>query len=107
MTRPIVPNAPTKLGPPQGLKYGQLASRTSPGWSWISVSSSLLEGYDEPEILPSSSCRFCPTGAEVGQLMNRPTSAGFPSRLAVTYRAVGDLIPDPRRGADRDLVAGE
>jgi hypothetical protein len=40
-------------------------------------------------------------------LMNKPTSAGFPSRLAVTYRAVGDLIPDPRRGADRDLVAGE
>jgi hypothetical protein len=28
--------------------------------------------------------------------MNKPTSAGFPSRLAVTYRAVGDLIPDPR-----------
>jgi DNA modification methylase len=28
--------------------------------------------------------------------MNKPTSAGFPSRLAVTYRPVGDLIPDPR-----------
>ena len=28
--------------------------------------------------------------------MNKPTSAGLPSRLAVTYRAVGDLIPDPR-----------
>jgi hypothetical protein len=28
--------------------------------------------------------------------MNKPTSAGFPSRLAVTYRAVSDLIPDPR-----------
>jgi hypothetical protein len=28
--------------------------------------------------------------------MNKPTSAGFPSRLAVTYRAVGDLISDPR-----------
>src|SRR5246127_1161458 len=28
--------------------------------------------------------------------MNKPTSAGFPSRLAVTYRAVCDLIPDPR-----------
>ena len=28
--------------------------------------------------------------------MNKPTSPGFPSRLAVTYRAVGDLIPDPR-----------
>ena len=28
--------------------------------------------------------------------MNQPTSAGLPSRLAVTYRAVGDLIPDPR-----------
>ena len=29
--------------------------RTTGRWSWISVSSSLLEGYDEPEILPSSS----------------------------------------------------
>ena len=29
-------------------------------------------------------------------LMNKPISAGFSSRLAVTYRAVGDLIPDPR-----------
>src|SRR5215471_17319372 len=28
--------------------------------------------------------------------MNKPISAGLPSRLAVTYRAVGDLIPDPR-----------
>ena len=28
--------------------------------------------------------------------MNKPTSAGLPSRLAVTYRAVGDLMPDPR-----------
>ena len=28
--------------------------------------------------------------------MNKPISAGFSSRLAVTYRAVGDLIPDPR-----------
>jgi hypothetical protein len=47
------------------------ASRTSPGWSWISVSSSLLEGYDEPEILPSSSCQFCLTGAEAGQIRAR------------------------------------
>jgi len=28
--------------------------------------------------------------------MNKPTSALPPSRLAITYRAVGDLIPDPR-----------
>ena len=28
--------------------------------------------------------------------MNKRTSPGFPSQLAVTYRAVGDLIPDPR-----------
>src|SRR5262245_7591599 len=28
--------------------------------------------------------------------MNKPTSALLPLRLAVTYRAVGDLIPDPR-----------
>ena len=28
--------------------------------------------------------------------MNKPTSIGFPSRLAVTYRPVGELIPDPR-----------
>jgi ParB-like nuclease domain len=28
--------------------------------------------------------------------MNKPTSVGSPSRLAVTYRPVGDLIPDPR-----------
>ena len=30
--------------------------RTIRAWTWISVSSSLLGGYDEPEILPSSSC---------------------------------------------------
>jgi ParB-like chromosome segregation protein Spo0J len=29
-------------------------------------------------------------------LMNKPTSVGSPLRLAVTYRPVGDLIPDPR-----------
>jgi DNA modification methylase len=29
-------------------------------------------------------------------LMNKPTSAGSSSRLALTYRCVGDLIPDPR-----------
>jgi ParB-like nuclease domain len=28
--------------------------------------------------------------------MNTPTSAGFPTQLALTYRPVGDLIPDPR-----------
>ena len=28
--------------------------------------------------------------------MNRPTLAGIPPRLAITYRAVGDLVPDPR-----------
>src|SRR6478752_3349566 len=43
------------------------ASRTTPGWRWISVSSSLLEGYDEPEILRSSSHQFCLTSAEAGQ----------------------------------------
>jgi hypothetical protein len=43
-------------------------SRTTLEWSWISVSSSLLEGYDEPEILRSSSRQFCLTGAEAGQL---------------------------------------
>jgi DNA modification methylase len=30
-----------------------------------------------------------------GTAMNKPTSVGFPSRLALTYRPVGDLIPDP------------
>src|SRR5438128_6730028 len=28
--------------------------------------------------------------------MNKVSAIGVPSRLAVTYRAVGDLIPDPR-----------
>src|SRR6516225_4020473 len=28
--------------------------------------------------------------------MNKPISAGVRSRLAVTYRAISDLIPDPR-----------
>jgi ParB-like chromosome segregation protein Spo0J len=28
--------------------------------------------------------------------MNKAASIAVPSRLAVTYRAVGDLIPDPR-----------
>src|SRR5882757_11326692 len=28
--------------------------------------------------------------------MNKPTSVGSLSRLALTYRPVGDLIPDPR-----------
>ena len=51
------------------------ASRTTPGWSWISVSSSLLEGYDEPEILRSSSHQFCLTSAEAGQ-WSSSTSAG-------------------------------
>jgi hypothetical protein len=32
------------------------------------VSSSLLEGYDEPEILRSSSRQFCLTGVEAGQI---------------------------------------
>jgi hypothetical protein len=29
-------------------------------------------------------------------LTNKASSLAVPSRLAVTYRAVGDLIPDPR-----------
>jgi hypothetical protein len=33
-----------------------------------SCSSSLLEGYDEPEILRSSSRQFCLTSAEAGHL---------------------------------------
>src|SRR5438128_1647831 len=45
------------------------ASWTKPGWSWISVSSSLLEGYDEPEILRSSSRQFCLTSAEAGHVL--------------------------------------
>ena len=28
--------------------------------------------------------------------MNESSSIAVPSRLAITYRAVGDLIPDPR-----------
>jgi hypothetical protein len=40
-----------------GLPAGccEQAPPTTPAWSWISVSSSLREGYDEPEILRSSS----------------------------------------------------
>ena len=54
-------------GLPAGCR-GQ-ASLTTPGWSWISVSSSLLEGYDEPEILRSSSRQFCLTSAEAGHFL--------------------------------------
>src|SRR5262249_1108343 len=43
------------------------ASRAYQRWKRISVSSSLLGGYDEPEILRSSSCQICLTGAEAGQ----------------------------------------
>ena len=42
----------------------------TPGSSWISVSSSLLEGYDEPEIFRSSSRQSCLTGVEAGQANN-------------------------------------
>jgi hypothetical protein len=36
---------------PSGMLWGVVVD----GWSWISVSSSLLEAYEEPEILRSSS----------------------------------------------------
>src|SRR5215471_21683994 len=42
------------------------ASRAYQRRKRISVSSSLLGGYDEPEILRSSSCHICLTGAEAG-----------------------------------------
>src|SRR5215468_5029208 len=47
--------------PPHGaseLRVGCRGQRlpTTRAWTWISVSSSLLGGYDEPEILRSSSC---------------------------------------------------
>jgi hypothetical protein len=42
------------------------ASRAYQRWKRISASSSLLGGYDEPEILRSSSCQICLTGAEAG-----------------------------------------
>jgi chaperonin cofactor prefoldin len=41
------------------------ASRTTPGWRWISISSSLLEGYDEPEILSQLENRIRELEAEV------------------------------------------
>src|SRR5215472_7618848 len=47
--------------PPHGASESRVGCRgqrlpTTRAWTWISVSSSLLGGYDEPEILPSSSC---------------------------------------------------
>src|SRR5215475_6653334 len=47
------------------------ASRAYQRWKRISVSSSLLGGYDEPEILRSSSCQICLTGAEAGHAWYR------------------------------------
>src|SRR5215471_2268504 len=52
------------------------ASRAYQRRKRISVSSSLLGGYDEPEILRSSSCQICLTGAEAGQLARYPKSNG-------------------------------
>src|SRR5262249_35236476 len=47
------------------------ASRTYQRRKRISVSSSLLCGYDEPEILRSSSYQICLTGAEAGHLIQK------------------------------------
>ena len=53
------------------------------GGPGISVSSSLLAGYDEPEILPSSSRQICLTGADVGSQRNSTYRAG--DRAAVHH----------------------
>jgi hypothetical protein len=42
-----------------------------------SVSSSLLEGYDEPEILRSSITPICPMGADAGQFIDVQDAPGF------------------------------
>src|SRR5262249_48387370 len=68
------------------------ASRMTPAWSWISLSSSLLEGYDEPEILRSSSRQFCLTSAEAGQPVpaaQAPAGRVFHARLDGWLGALG------------------
>jgi hypothetical protein len=52
-----------------------------------SRSSSLLEGYDEPEILRSSSRQFCLTSAEAGQVGE--VGAEFTKTESADRRAVG------------------
>jgi class 3 adenylate cyclase len=73
------------------------ASRTTPGWSWISVSSSLLEGYDEPEILRSSSLQFCLTGVEAGHTGSRARipygNKEVALKLGARYRSGGWYAP--------------
>jgi hypothetical protein len=47
-------------------------------------SSSLLEGYDEPEILPSSTRPICLMGADVGQPQNRINNSNWLTKWRLT-----------------------
>jgi hypothetical protein len=52
----------------------------------ISVSSLLLDSYDEPEILPSSSRQICLTGADAGQPIEKFLTLLPPSKTAEIIR---------------------
>ena len=86
-------------------------------WCGISVSSSLLEGYDEPEILPSSSRQICLTGADFGQDVTQVqivtldgTDIGWSQSIAEDDALfLGQLFVDEslrRRGIGTQLVTG-
>src|SRR5450631_2406340 len=61
------------------------ASRAYQRWKRISVSSSLLGGYDEPEILRTSSCQICLTGAEAGPSGTTEQLRGNGVRSTISY----------------------
>src|SRR6185312_9228371 len=83
------------------------ASRTTPGWRWISVSSSLLEGYDEPEILRSSSHQFCLTSAEAGHELELLPEVLIAAESGGTWCGAGAAIRVLRLALRRLAASGE
>src|SRR5262249_31510346 len=90
------------------------ASRAYQRRKRISVSSSLLGGYDEPEILRSSSYQICLTGAEAGQpeliAFKRTFTDPVPQKQESRYAAQGiDAFHGLARfvGPDTVSVAGQ
>ena len=77
---------------PSGMLWGVVVD----GWGWISVSSSLLEGYDEPEILRSSSRQFCLTGVEAAQFGQWPSNDPFQHRRRQLLRISSKEIRNER-----------
>jgi hypothetical protein len=100
--RVVLPGCPPDCGQ---------ASRTTPGWSWISVSSSLLEGYDEPEILRSSSRQFCLIRVIGGAALDRRFTLNRDPRSTHSREIGGGEMPNcivcDARNAKRQPGAGD